>query len=279
MEKIFLNNLSNNIKISFKNPKDKKNNLLVKNKIKVLKKNYLNSKNYYVILKNPSFREGNIKQNVIKLSKFFGKTLPQNGKGKKYLIVKPDLKKLKSKSRKKIKEKLRYHQTNLGGSIHSDGPQLNTPPKYVIMGCLDQAQKGGQSILVSVNKLYRYLKRKKPQILNILKKEFFFERRGFGNKIFTKPIITKKTNTIIFRYLREYIVSGYKKKNKELKYEKIVALNYLDRLLRKKEFQYKYKMNKGDIIILNNYLMAHGRSGFSLDKSKKKRSLIRIWIR
>ena len=38
-------------------------------------------------------------------------------------------------------------------------------------------------------------------------------------------------------------------------------------------------MNKGDIIILNNYLMAHGRSGFSLDKSKKKRSLIRIWIR
>ena len=38
MEKIFLNNLSNNIKISFKNPKDKKNNLLVKSKIKVLKK-------------------------------------------------------------------------------------------------------------------------------------------------------------------------------------------------------------------------------------------------
>ena len=130
-----------------------------------------------------------------------------------------------------------------------------------------------------INFLIRKIQKQYYRQIQRLKKEFFFERRGFGNKIFTKPIITKKTNTIIFRYLREYIESGYKKKNKELKYEKIVALNYLDQLLRKKEFQYKYKMNKGDIIILNNYLMAHGRSGFSLDKSKKKRSLIRIWIR
>ena len=43
-------------------------------------------------------------------------------------------------NKKKI---LRYHQTNLGGSIHSDGPQLDTPPNYVAMACLNQAEKGG----------------------------------------------------------------------------------------------------------------------------------------
>ena len=48
------------------------------------------------------------------------------------------------------KENLRYHQTNLGGSLHSDGPQLPVPPKYVLMCCLNQAKKGGSSIIVSM---------------------------------------------------------------------------------------------------------------------------------
>ena len=51
--------------------------------------------------------------------------------------IKPDINKilkLKNKN-KKIKSVLRYHQTNLGGSIHSDGPQLSSPPKFIIMAC------------------------------------------------------------------------------------------------------------------------------------------------
>lgn len=59
--------------------------------------------------------------------------------------------------------KLRYHQTNLGGAIHSDGPQLSTPPKYVIMGCIKQAEKGGYSVITSVIKIYNYIKKKIPE--------------------------------------------------------------------------------------------------------------------
>ena len=97
----------------------------LKKQIQILKKNFLDKGNKFVILNNFSTN----KEKVIKFSKLLGKTLAQNKSGKKFLIVKPNLKKLKSKSNKKIRENLRYHQTNLGGSIHSDGPQLVSPPK------------------------------------------------------------------------------------------------------------------------------------------------------
>ena len=115
-----------------KDPRGKIDNSL-KKQIQILKKNFLDKGNKFVILNNFSTN----KEKVIKFSKLLGKTLAQNKSGKKFLIVKPNLKKLKSKSNKKIRENLRYHQTNLGGSIHSDGPQLVSPPKYIIMGCLN----------------------------------------------------------------------------------------------------------------------------------------------
>jgi len=56
-------------------------------------------------------------------------------------------------------------------------------------------------------------------------------------------------------------------------------MNTLDELLNKEKFQTKYKLNEGDIIILNNDYLAHGRSGFKLNNKGPQRSLLRIWIR
>ena len=145
--KKFLSDLNLKLKYCFNKKSLAKNNIYLKKQIKHLKNTYLDSGKKYVILKNLSYE----KDKIIKFSNLFGKTLAQDITGKKYLIVKPNLKKLKLKNRKKIRENLRYHQTNLGGSIHSDGPQLSVPPKYIIMGCLNQAEKGGSSIIVSMD--------------------------------------------------------------------------------------------------------------------------------
>ena len=43
----------------------------------------------------------------------------------------------------KKKKNFEISSNKFGGSIHSDGPQLDTPPNYVAMACLNQAEKGG----------------------------------------------------------------------------------------------------------------------------------------
>ena len=41
----------------------------------------------------------------------------------------------------------------------------------------------------------------------------------------------------------------------------------------------KYKLRMGDMIILNNNILAHGRTGFSINDKKNPREILRIWIK
>ena len=265
-----------------KKKKDIKNINLLKSEIKSLKKKFLDKKNYYIIIKNFEKDPKILKTKVKKIANLLGKTLPQNKSGKKIVEVKPNVGLLDKLSNQKRMEKLRYHQTNLGGSIHSDGPQLTTPPKYVLMACSHEANNGGYSIITQTKKIYNFLREKKPDHLKILKEKFLIERRGFNypnQNIFEKPIFEKKKNFFRFRYLREYIETAYKIKKVKLETNRIKALNFLDKLIQSNRFQKKFKLKQGDLVILNNNILAHGRTKFNLSSDAYQRTLLRVWIK
>ena len=90
---------------------------------------------------------------------------------------------------------------------------------------------------------------------------------------------SKKKNNFIFRYLRDYIEKGYQIRKKNISQDKKDALNLLDKLLTSKKFYKKLKLNSGDLIILNNHILAHGRTTFKVtDKKTVNRKLYRIWL-
>ena len=275
-------NFDKNLKI-FLNQKMTKNSLLkIVDNLKKIKQYFLNKKNYFLIIKNIGKNNKNIKYNTIKFSKIFGNLLAQNLKGNKIVSVKPDISKLRNFSKYKAKNTLRYHQTNIGGSIHSDGPQIDNPPRYLIMSCLNQSDLGGESIIVNTKKIYHHLKHKNPDVLKTLKSKFIFERRGFQtnkNKVLKKPIFCEDGKNFKFRYLKEYILAGYRLKNIQLDSKKLNAMRVLDSMLNAKKFQKKYKLKMGDMIILNNNILAHGRTGFSIKGTNKPREMLRIWIK
>ena len=255
------------------------------NKSKII--NILNKEPYFLLIKNFERNPHLLKKKIIDFSKVFKKIRKQDSKGNIILEIKPNEKKIKifKKKRKNIKSILRYHQTNLGGSIHSDGPQLNNSPKYIVMACEQNAITGGDTILVNTKKIFEYLKKKNNFSLNILTKKFYFERRGFRNKnqnVFRKPIFSNIKNKFIFRYLRDYIEKGFELKKKSLSFEQKKSLDDLDILLSKKKFSYKFKLSSGDLLILNNHILAHGRSAFNLNQTKKiknkQRKLYRVWL-
>ena len=254
------------------------NNGLINN----LKKNHLNKNDYHVIFKNFERNPRILKKKFKKLAKLLGKTLPQDKSGKKFLEVTPNVSLLKKLTKQNQKKLLRYHQNNFFVSVHSDGPQLESPPKYLMLACLKQAKKGGHSIITYANKVYDFLKRKKPNYLKILKKNFLMERRGFdypNGNIFEKPIFEKKKNFFRFRYVREYIEAAYKIKKIKLAPGKIEALNFLDKLMQSNRFQKKIKLNQGDLIILNNNILSHGRTKFDLNSGDDQRTLVRVWVK
>jgi predicted RNase H-like nuclease (RuvC/YqgF family) len=147
------------------------------------------------------------------------------------------------------------------------------------MGCIKNATKGGKTILVDSKKLFNKIKNHDQISAEVLKKKFLFERRGFGGnkKILSKKIFDINNKKFEFRYLREYINSAYKIKKLKIPNNKKKALDLLDVFLEKKELQTKLKLNVGDVILINNKSVAHGRTSFTLSKNKP-RKLLRIWV-
>lgn len=246
---------------------------------KIIENYIVNKKKFLIINLNTKNKKKLIDLSEL-ISKILGLKVSQNKKGDKTVFVTPDVDAIK-KNNYKIDTSIRYHQSNIGGSIHTDGPQLNSTPNIVIMCCLANSAKGGVSILVDGEKIYNYIKKKNPKIIKTLSKKFYFERRGFKknlNYIFKAPIFKKNKKSLEFRYLREYIINAYKIKDKKISKEKLKSLDFLDKCLGIKNMQSKYKLSEGEIIIINNKLMAHGRTSFNLNKLEQ-RKIMRIWLK
>ena len=149
------------------------------------------------------------------------------------------------------------------------------------MTCLQNSKSGGESIVVNGEKIFKFIKSNKKKFFKHLTSNVYFERRGFKKDqsyIFKKPIFkTQNRKFKYMRYLKDYIVSAYKIKKTLIKDELENAFNYLDNCLESQKFQKVYKMRKGDIIIINNHKMAHGRKKFSINKTNQ-RKILRVWV-
>jgi alpha-ketoglutarate-dependent taurine dioxygenase len=262
-----------------KSDKNKKFKRQLKKNIDLIKLSYLDKKNYFYVLSGIKSDANYIKK-IKLIAKSLGTVIEQNAKKEKFVKVTPKLKLLSKFNQEQQDTQLRYHQTNSGGSIHSDGPQLSTPPNYVFLACIKESENGGRSIVTYCNKIYDQLKKNKPNTLKILKSKFLFERRGFNHKpkIFSQPIFVFKKNNLRFRYLREYIETAYKIRHIKMPAKKVEALNKLDSYLENKLYQKKLKLKTGDIMILNNKFLAHGRTKFKINKNSSQRSLLRVWV-
>ncbi len=215
-----------------------------------------------------------------------GKDVVQDNKGNKMVFVYDRDRKLS------INSGGRYHQTREGGSIHTDNVNLKDKWDFLLLSCVSLGEVGGDSILVSGNKIFNILRNKHKLALKILKKNFLWERRGIEESFYKSPIIKiNKKKQPEFRYLRPYMISAHQKMKKPLSANQLYALDVLDSLLENPENQVRLKLIPGDILLTRDAEVLHGRTSFSdhiksrdiFSKKNKglpfKRTMIRAWIK
>lgn len=217
----------------------------------------------------------------------FGELLTQNDLGEKVISV-HDRDRLGT-----MWQGARYHQTREGGSIHTDNVNIPDPWDFLYMSCISQALVGGESILVDGFRIQQKLKDSFPKALKTLEDSFIWEMRGVANELYKAPIITyNDLGEPLFRYLRPYMLSAHQKAQQSLTNEQLYAIDVLDALTNSSEFQFRYRMKKGDILITKDAQVLHGRTCFSdaieavsLDEFEKgkgqvlKRTMERLWIK
>ena len=78
--------------------------------------------------------------------------------------------------------------------------------------------------------------------------KIFIGKKGVDTSLYKAPIITRKNNSVKFRYLRPYLESAHLRAKKHLTKNQLYALDVLDAILESSATQYRCNMQRGDIL-------------------------------
>lgn len=177
-------------------------------------------------------------------------------------------------------------QTHETTGFHTDSSALNYYPRYVGLMCVRPALSGGESLLANALDFLNYADRRMPECVALLKipvirdivtpgTEFSLENLR-ANRF---PVLNEDDEIPVFRYMRYWIERGHAKAENPLPKAYIDALNELDAFLEKTENQFVYLMESGDMLIFNNTILLHNRTGFTnTPQTGKERLIVRTWI-
>ncbi len=147
--------------------------------------------------------------------------------------------------------------------------------------CLKQARSGGNSRIASSVSVYNEVLRRRPELVPFLYKPFPMDTRGEGG-VRTMPLVPCAHRG---GALRTFWHAGYFRSALELPDpppvlpEQRALLGLYDELLHAPGLALDMELRPGDIQLLSNHTVVHGRTSFEdHDAPEKKRHLLRLWL-
>jgi hypothetical protein len=171
---------------------------------------------------------------------------------------------------------VRGYHSNAMLRFHTDGAV------FTGLLCLSESAEGGLSVLTSSGALSNTILRDRPDLHQILAKGFYHHRRGEHapgeNPVSAVPIP-------VFAFYDGLLQCNYDRNQSlwaadegiEITPQQIEAMDYLDALMGRPEYQLHMEMRKGDVQFVNNFTVMHSRTEYR-DGPGKKRHLVRYWI-
>ncbi|MER7772266.1 TauD/TfdA family dioxygenase [Kitasatospora sp. NPDC096140] len=188
----------------------------------------------------------------------YGRIVPQNGRG--------DLTSV-------LRDQDGDGNTELG--FHCDTCDL------LILLCLRPAfDGGGLTKLASARHVHDLIERERPDALATLCEDWTFDRTGrAGPQLVVTPILYhRKEGTVGCYYQTRTVRSSPDRGGPELTDRQWEALGVLDEVLYRPEIAFGLPMAAGDLLIIRNSRVLHGRSPFVDEPGRYARRMLRIWV-
>ena len=162
--------------------------------------------------------------------------------------------------------------------FHSDGSDL------VGLLCLDPGRSGGASLVANVVSIHNELVRDDPELVAELYGTFPYDFRGEqapGAKgWYEMPVFTRHRDRLFCRYIRPYLEASRRHADApRVSPAARAAMDRLDELCADPQYHVSMTMRPGDVQLVNNYHVLHGREGYEDDRpSGRIRHLKRLWL-
>ena len=183
-------------------------------------------------------------------------------------------------------ERIPVSQTRAATGFHTDSSARNTMPDIVALLCLEPAQTGGESLVVSGAKIHEELRRTNMPVLTSLYREFIRDIVTPGTEKTQDALMDNRfpvfsqglySSELSFRYMRYWIEKGHREAKMDLTQADIEALDVLDGLLESPQFAVRFRLEAGDQLWVNNHIVAHNRTEYEEDP-ERPRHFVRMWI-
>jgi hypothetical protein len=167
------------------------------------------------------------------------------------------------------------HSRRLG--LHAD------PTDVVGLLCLRPARSGGLSTIVSSVAVHNALVAARPELARLLYEPWWFDRRtGDGpDSFYQQPVYTVDADGRLHtRFGPDYMLSAQRGDHvPPLSAEQVEALRWLDDLSHDPRFALTMDLRPGDLQLLNNRVILHGRTAYEdHPEPGRRRHLIRLWL-
>ncbi|MEE9395853.1 MAG: TauD/TfdA family dioxygenase [Methylococcales bacterium] len=160
----------------------------------------------------------------------------------------------------------RYSRTHISLPPHTDSSYLARPHELVVFQFIVADEQGGNSILAPIDDILKHLTH---EHIALLKESIF----PFGQG--TYPILFGENRDKQIRYYRVQIDKLLKSGAMSLSDNHMAALDSLDRILNQPRLFKNIHLQAGDILLINNKKVLHGRTGFA-DGSRRMLHRIRL---
>jgi hypothetical protein len=170
-------------------------------------------------------------------------------------------------------------------SFHTDSSARDTCPDRVGLLCLAPAAEGGESLVSSAVAVHEELRRRAPELLRALYRPYMrdvvtpgTERNLEAVRANRFPIYAhdERRGELVFRYMRYWIERAHEMAGEPLAAEERAAFDLLDALLADERHALSFTLARGEMLWVDNRLVAHNRTGFRDDPAAPRR-LVRMW--
>src|SRR5438105_2429245 len=178
---------------------------------------------------------------------------------------------------------VRPDKTNIEIRFHNDNAYNDTPPDYVGLLCLRQAQSGGHSRVLSFHAAHNALLARYPKRLPRLHQPFWFDRqREFHpgeSPIFSAPAF-ENSGELKARFSVHQINSGYALKGEAIDAQGAAAIDAVLEVFEEDGLAVDFDLEPGQMQFVDNRTQGHSRTAFvDYPDPARKRHLVRLWMR
>jgi hypothetical protein len=172
---------------------------------------------------------------------------------------------------------VRIYQTNERQGYHTDSCDV------VGLLCLQTANAGGASSLVSSVTVYNEMRRRRPDLLRCLFEPIETDRRGEvpddQKPYFEIPVFNWHAGLLSAVYQRKYIDSARRLVGTPLAPQQQDALDLFDALCDDPGLGLSMEFRPGDVQWVHNHTVLHDRTAFEDGpEPDRKRHLLRLWL-